>query len=96
MKDALALLADGADLLGLQVGDCGALGLRVLSWLVDDNWGNSLDACDVCEWALASGLLERVTYDPAQHGEIDEAEPGQEVWILTKAAIRARGEGGKA
>lgn len=30
--------------------------------------------------AQKAGLVQRVIYDPEKHGEIDEVEPGGEIW----------------
>jgi hypothetical protein len=46
---------------------------------------------------LGVGNVRRVIYDPALHGDVDEAEPGSEIWYWGAAALQrpARDGGGR-
>ena len=42
---------------------------------------NDLDGCDFQELAHKHGLLVEVPYDPAMHGEVDGADPGDIIYV---------------
>lgn len=41
---------------------------------------NHEDSEEFCQHAHAAGLVQRVIYDPAVHGEGINADPGTEIW----------------
>lgn len=47
----------------------------------DDFFGNEISE-DILPLALNAGLCSRVKYDPVVHGDLIEAEPGDEIWWL--------------
>jgi len=54
---------------------------------VRENIFDGIEGCDAQEWALDAGLLVEVRYNPAEHGEIDEAEEGDLVYIDSPLAL---------
>ena len=62
------------------------LGLFVLDFIEEHEWGFE-ESEDISEEALRLGLMERVEYDPAKHGEDIDAEPGMEIWLLRPAVV---------
>jgi hypothetical protein len=42
---------------------------------------NDLDGCDFQELAHKHGLLVKVPYDPATHGEVDGADTGDIIFV---------------
>jgi len=53
--------------------------------LADRNFFDSEESEKWCELLAKFGYAERITYDPEKHGQIDNAEPGFDVWIFTDA-----------
>lgn len=47
------------------------------------------DSEDWCELLAEHGFAEETVYDPAKHGEIDDVEPGDRVWIFSEAMKKA-------
>jgi hypothetical protein len=52
---------------------------RYITKLGGDFCGEEISE-DILPLAQAAGLCSRVKYDPAKHGAIIEAEPGDEIW----------------
>lgn len=40
--------------------------------------------------AVQCGLVEKAVYDPDKHGDIDDVEPGDDVWIITDLGKEVR------
>lgn len=55
-------------------------GSDVVAWLKRDDYWCFEDGTDLCELAVTAGLLQRVKYEPADHGEVRDAEPGDEIF----------------
>ena len=55
-------------------------GRAVFDCLRDGRFMESEDGDELTEKAWHAGLVERVKYEPADHGFIEEAEPGDEIW----------------
>lgn len=51
-------------------------------------WGNELSE-DLCPLLQLVGLIQRVPYNPEKHGDNIDADPGEEIWLLTPRAIEA-------
>jgi hypothetical protein len=46
-------------------------------------WEGYVDAPDIQEVAEKHGLLARKPHDPKEDGEVDYAEPGDEIYVFT-------------
>ena len=60
---------------------------KLFSGLVLDYFeggSGELDCFDFEEIGAKAGLVERVIYDPDMHGEIEAAEPGDQIWVPTE------------
>ena len=60
---------------------------KLFSGLVLDYFeggSGELDCFDFEEIGAKTGLVERVIYDPDMHGEIEAAEPGDQIWVPTE------------
>ena len=57
-----------------------------ITWIraeCEDWWGDEISVT-IMPMLEKHGLAQRVAYDPELHGEICEAEPGNEIWVLTE------------
>lgn len=45
------------------------------------NGGDDLDRFQVLDRMVETGLAHQVPYDPDQHGEIEDAEPGDLIYV---------------
>ena len=54
--------------------------IRNKDYWFGDEWSE-----DVMPFAVEAGLAVQVKYDPEIHGQIEDAEPGYDVWIWTDA-----------
>ena len=48
-----------------------------------DSWWGDEWSEDIMSLAVRAGIAERCAYDPREHGEGIEAEPGDEIWHWT-------------
>lgn len=64
-----------------------AFGRDMLAWARSrENFFGDEDSEKFMEIAEKHGLVQRVKYDPALHGEIEDAEPGCDVWWFGNSA----------
>jgi len=47
----------------------------------DACWWESEDSEAVMPLAVEAGIADRVPYDPDVHGTVEDAEPGDEIWV---------------
>ena len=66
-----------------------SFGLAFWTWFKekygDGEYVFDAESEEVLELALQYGLTRREKYDPEKHGEVEDAEPGQEIWCWGKA-----------
>lgn len=74
-----------------RISNLAAFGIGMLRWLMDHDIFIFEESEEWCEIMQDSGFIEHAIYDPERHGQISDAEPGQEVWIFTNAARVAIG-----
>lgn len=69
-----------------------SFGRDVWKWIEDQ--GGEFCATEICEellpMALSAGLCQRVPYDPDKHGDIEDADPGDEIWWLVPKGKEAK------
>ena len=49
--------------------------------MAQDAWFGEEWSDDIMPLAVEAGLAERAPYDPMEHGQDIEAEPGDEIWV---------------
>jgi hypothetical protein len=69
---------------GFVVKNFEAFGKEVLDWMRDPSFFSFEESEELCEMAERHGLVERVVYDEALHGEIQDCEPGDRIWWFTR------------
>lgn len=71
---------------GTEESPYAAFGRAIIDWARDpQEFFFSLEASeDICEIAQSHGLVQFVAYDPTKHGEIDDVDAGDMVWIWTE------------
>jgi len=74
------------DLFGTNSSPRAKFGRAVLRHILNDrSFFEKEESEEWCALLAKYGYVERVTYDPSTHGDIDHADAGDEVWIFTEA-----------